>query len=285
MQKFMDKLVQRITSLYPNLKHDLLLAHLKETPSEFIYNNLKFSLPFAFGLTILLFFIIDKANLPYILLPISFIILSFLVFNFSYLKIKGKITARQKEIDREVLFAGQYLLIKLYSGKPLLNALMETTKSYGVASKYIKEIVDDIDTGCSIEKALQNAINYSPSEKLRKILFHINNSLKLGIDVTTPLKAVLEEITREQEVEIKRYGKKLSSIVLFYMLGAIVVPSLGMTIFIVISSFINFTMTTGNFALVIIFMIILELFFISIFRTISHRFFSAPPFLSKRLVI
>tara|TARA_Y100000310_G_C20619558_1_gene782518 strand:+ start:917 stop:1573 length:657 start_codon:yes stop_codon:yes gene_type:complete len=210
----------------------------------------------------------DKAGILLVLIPIAFIVIFFTVFNFAFFKLKGIIIQRQKEIDREVLFAGQYLLIKLYSGKPLLNALIDTTKSYGVASKYIKEIVDDVDTGSSIEKALQNAMIYSPSEKFRKILFHINNALRLGIDVTKPLSAVLGEITREQETEIKRYGKKLNTLVIFYMLAAIVMPSIGMTIFIVISSFISFTISISHFLIAIFFIVIMEFLFISLFKTI-----------------
>ncbi len=268
MKLILNKIVRWISSFYPHLKKELRIAHLQETPQEFVYSQLKFSLSFSFGLTLLFFFVADKAGILLVLIPIAFIVIFFTVFNFAFFKLKGIIIQRQKEIDREVLFAGQYLLIKLYSGKPLLNALIDTTKSYGVASKYIKEIVDDVDTGSSIEKALQNAMIYSPSEKFRKILFHINNALRLGIDVTKPLSAVLGEITREQETEIKRYGKKLNTLVIFYMLAAIVMPSIGMTIFIVISSFISFTISISHFLIAIFFIVIMEFLFISLFKTI-----------------
>ena len=268
MREIIGRLAERISSFYPHLKSDIRIAHLRVTPYEFVFKNLKFALPFSLGLTILFFFVADKAGIPLIVIPFFFIIAFVLVFNFAFLKLKGTIIKRQKEIDKEVLFAGQYLLIKLYSGKPLLNALMDTTKSYGVASKYIKEIVDDIDTGSTIEQALENAMIYSPSEKFRKILFHVNNALRLGIDVTQPLSSVLEEITREQETEIKRYGKKLNTLIIFYMLGAIVIPSIGMTIFIVLSSFIHFSVTISHFLAALFFMIIIEFLFISFFKGI-----------------
>ena len=111
-------------------------------------------------------------------------------------------------------------------------------------------------------------MTYSPSEKFGKILFHVNNALKLGIDVTTPLSAVLEEITKEQEIEIMRYGKKLNTIVIFYMLGAVVIPSIGMTLFIVLSSFINFNVSLTHFLIVILFMVMMQLLFISVFKSI-----------------
>ena len=268
MKIAINKLVQRISSSFPDLKKELRIAHIKTTPQEFVYKSLKFSLPFSLGLTILFFFIVDKAGLPLILIPVAFIVIFISVFKFAFLKLKAKIVQRQKEIDREVLFAGQYLLIQLYSGRPILNALIYTSKSYGVASKYIKEIVDDISTGSSLEKALQNAMVYSSSEKFRKILFHVNNALKLGIDVTKPLSSVLDEISKEQEIEIERYGKKLNTLIIFYMLIAVVIPSIGMTVFIIISSFINFSLGLSHFLIAVAFIILMEFIFIAVFRSI-----------------
>tara|TARA_B100001971_G_C18179128_1_gene531701 strand:+ start:496 stop:759 length:264 start_codon:yes stop_codon:yes gene_type:complete len=56
MKIAISKLVQRISSFFPNLKKDIRIAHIKSTPQEFIHNNLKFSLPFSLGLTVLFFF-------------------------------------------------------------------------------------------------------------------------------------------------------------------------------------------------------------------------------------
>jgi len=264
-------IIHRITSYFPQLKRDLLIAHLKQTPQEFIRRNVKFSVIYSLLLTVLFFFVIGKADLPKLLLLPILIIIFFLFFGFAFLKVKAQIKKRASEINREVLFAGRYLLIKLYAGRPLLNALVDTSKSYGVASKYIKEIVDDIDTGNPIEKAIEKAMNYSPSDKFRKILFQINNALRLGIDVTGPLESVIEEITKEQEIEVKRYSRKLNSVVIFYMLLAIVVPSIGMTMFIVISSFINFPLGFMEFLVILFLIVIIQLIFISLFRSIRPQ--------------
>ncbi|MBW2976993.1 type II secretion system F family protein [Candidatus Woesearchaeota archaeon] len=268
MKASITKLVQWINSFFPDLKKKFRMAHIRKAPQEFIYENLKSSLLFSLALTVIFFFIGSKAGVPLIFILAAFIPFFALVFGFMFLKVKARIYQRQKEIDREVLFAGQYLLIKLYSGRPLLNALIDTTKSYGVASKYMKEIVNDINTGSSLEMALENAMNYSPSEKFRRILFHVKNALELGIDVTKPLSSVLDEIRKEQSLEIQKYGKKLNTIVIFYMLGAVVMPSIGMTLFIVFSSFINFTITLSHFAVMIFFMVIIQFLFMSIFKTI-----------------
>ena len=261
-------LADRLVLFFPNLKRDLRIAHLRYSPAQFINKSLKVAVLYAFLFTILFFFVLKKANLSLILLVPIFMVLGILLFEYSIITIKAKIRKREREIDREVLFVGRYLLVKLYSGRPLLNALIETSKSRGVTAKYIKEVVDDIGTGSTIEDALNNAMVYSPSEKLRSILFHVNNALQLGIDVTKPLESVLEQITKEEELEIKKYGKKLNTLVIFYMLGAVITPSLGVAIFIVVASFLNFPISLQSLLVIILFIVILEFVFMTLFRSI-----------------
>ncbi|MBI2653908.1 type II secretion system F family protein [Candidatus Woesearchaeota archaeon] len=260
--------VDRIASLSPNLKTGLRIAHLPYTPVEFVNKNLKINALYAFLFTSLFFFVLQKAKLPLPLLAPIFVVIFILLFEYSFLTVKAKIRKREREINKEALFIGRYLLVKLYSGRPLLNALIETSESRGIAAKYIKEIVDDINTGNTIEKALNNAMVYSPSDKLRKILFHVNNALQLGIDVTKPLESVLDEITKEEEIEIKKYGKKLSTLVIFYMLGAVILPSLGIAMLIVISSFINLPIDLKALLLFVFFFGIIEFIFITMFKSI-----------------
>ncbi len=260
--------VNRVALFFPTLKSELRIAHIPYSPVEYINKNLKFTVVSAVAFTIPFFFVLQKAKLSQFLLFPIFVVLLILLFGYSLLTVKAQIKKREREINKEVLFIGRHLLVKLYSGRPLLNALIEISTSRGVASKYIAEIVDDIETGNTIEDALKNAMVYSPSEKLRKILFHINNALQLGIDVTKPLESVLEEITREEELEINKYGKKLNTLVIFYMLAAVIVPSLGVAMFIVISSFISFPIGLKGLLVVVFFIVILQFIFITLFKSI-----------------
>ena len=52
------------------------------------------------------------------------------------------------------------------------------------------------------------------------------------------------------------------------MLAYVVIPSIGMTLFIVLSSFINFSIGTTIFAMALFFLIIIGLLFISMFKSI-----------------
>lgn len=260
--------VNRFVSLFPSLKVQLRIAHLPYSPLQFLNRSVKTTALYSVLFTSLFFFVLQKAKLSILLLVPIYLVLFVLLFQYSLLNLKVKIRRREIEIDKEVLFVGRYLLVKLYSGRPLLNALIETANSRGIAAKYIKEIVDDIDTGNTIEEALNHAMIYSPSEKLRKVLFHINNALQLGIDVTKPLESVLEEITKEEEIEIKKYGKKLNTLVIFYMVAAVIFPSLGVSLFIVISSIINFQISLTVLLVVTFFIVVFQFIFIALFKSI-----------------
>ena len=149
-----------------------------------------------------------------------------------------------------------------------MNAIIDASNSYGVANKYFKEIVRDIELGTPLEDALEKASRYSPSDKMRRILFQISNALKIGVDVTDFLEAILDEIAEDQLIEIKSYGRKLSGITLFYMLFAVVIPSLGITMLITVISLIHIQADSGLFIMVLFFLIIIEFIFISIFKSI-----------------
>jgi len=261
----------RLASHFPTLKTDLRIAHIRYSPVKFVEKSIKVSLMYATLFSVLFFFVLDKAGLPIVLLLPAWIVFSVLIFQYMMITLKAKIKKRERDINKEVLFVGRYLLVKIYSGRPLLNALIEASSSRGVGAKYIREIVDDIETGNTIEQALTNAIAFSPSEKLRKILFHLNNALQLGIDVTKPLESVLKELTTEEEIEIKRYGKKLNTMVIFYMLAAVILPSLGVAMFIVISSFINLPISLTGLLVFIFFLIVLQFIFITLFRSIRPQ--------------
>lgn len=264
----MDAIVKIITKKNPLLKKDLRTAGMKDTPEELVKKAIKTSLMMSFSILILGFFYLDSQDGNLLLLPIIFLAALFIFYKYSLLQVKGRIIKRKKEIDRDVLFAGRYLLVKLNSGQPLINALVDASKSYGTASKYFKDIVKEIELGRSVEDALAYESEYSPSEKFRKILFQISNAIKIGIDVTEFLEATLEDIANDQIIEIQRYGKKLNSLTLFYMLLAVVVPSLGMTIFIIIFSLSGLDINYIFFGAILFFLTILQAMFLVMYKSI-----------------
>ena len=258
----------KLTSQVPNLKHKLLVAHLDLRPEEYVRQKFLAALYMGLGVTSIMFFMFSKAHIPlFFLLPV-FLIAFMGFYQLLMRHVDTLIRRRAKDIDREVLFAGRFLLVKLNTGQPLISAVTEASNSYGVAAKYFKEIVRDIDLGTPLEEALEKASYYTPSIRFKRILFQITNALKIGIDVTNFIAAILDEIADEQLIEIQRYGKKLNSLTLFYMLMAIVIPSLGLTIFIVVSSLVNINLDKVAFGGVLVILAILQGVFLLLFKAI-----------------
>jgi Flp pilus assembly protein TadB len=259
---------QEIASKYPQLRRKLKIGHISETPEMYtkksIMSSVMMSAILTFGATLFMMgFEVSLLYLPLVLAG------SFLLFYWIFMRrVDVKIHRLANHIDRDVLFAGRFLLIKLNSGRPLMNAIIDASNSYGVANRYFKEIVREIELGTPLEEALEYASRYSPSEKMRRILFQLSNALKIGIDVTNFLEAILDEIAEDQLLEIKNYGHKLSGLTLFYMLFAIVIPSLGITMFIAVVSLVNIPVDFGMFVVFLFALVVIEFIFISIFKSI-----------------
>lgn len=259
-------LVDFLVSREKNLKKRLRIAKIKQTPHKFVKLALNNAIMFSVCLALVAFFLFSKQE-PDFVKPIFAFIISFIFFyNINIKKVDVYIAKKAREIDKTVLFAGRFLLIKLSSGSPLINSVEEASKSYGHASEYFKEIIREIELGTTIEGAFEKTTEYCPSKDLKKILFQITNALKIGIDVTQFLESILDEIADEQLMEIMKYGKKLSSLTMFYMLLAIILPSLGMTLFVVVASLISVNIDLMVFSIIILALAFIQFIFISLFR-------------------
>jgi pilus assembly protein TadC len=266
----MADLIYKLQKAFPGLFEQLRQAHIRDSPEIFIKKTLRGALTFSVGLTIFMFFMLSLFKISTIFLPFIFIGLFLAFFLVLVKRPVVNIKKRMRALDKEVLFAGRFLLVKIHSGRPLLNALVDASQSYGIASEYFKEIVDDVNMGTPIEQALDNAVRYSPSDKFRRIVFQISNAIKIGIDISDSLNNAIEEISHEQLIEIQKYGKKLNGLSMFYMLLAVVMPSLGVAMFIVIGSLTG--IFKGDTAIPILFavcafLIVIQFIFLVIFKS------------------
>ena len=110
-----------------------------------------------------------------------------------------------------------------------------------------------------------------PSESLIKILWQISNSLKTGSDIARPLKTVTENLIREQRILVNKYAKKLNPLAMFYMLIAIIMPSLGVTMLTIVSIFAGIQLNL----MVLLFIVVLNGFMQFMFVAIIN--YIRPP--------
>ncbi len=232
---FSERVAKSIPSLDLKLKH----AGMTETPSEFVKTSLFTSFYMTTGFIIFLFAILSKTEFLIVVLGVLFPLIFFSMFIY-FIKLPDvKIIQKRKTIDKEIVYAGRFLIIELGSGVLLYEAMSNVAKSYKEIGKAFSDIIHSIDLGTPIEDALNDAIKYTPSPDFRKVLWQIINALKTGADVSESLKSVVDQITKEQIIKIRNYSKKLNPLSMFYMVIAVILPSLGITMLIVLSSFMS----------------------------------------------
>ncbi|NTV22878.1 MAG: type II secretion system F family protein [Nanoarchaeota archaeon] len=182
----------------------------------------------------------------FIAVPVFFTMTFFYFFQLPSVKI-NKI---DREINKEIVYAGRFLVVELESGVSLYDAMKNVHKSYPVVGSYFKEIIDNINIGTAMEDAIAEAIERSPSQSLTKILWQISNSLRTGSNVASPIKSVVETLIREQQIMINEYGRKLNPLAMFYMLIAIILPSLGVTMLTIVAIFMGLQLKVIHFVVI-----------------------------------
>ena len=225
---------KKIAQKIPGLELKLIQAKIPDTAEDYVKRTVVMS--GFLGLVITFIFFSFTKNFLFILFfPIIFF------FSFTYMIRYADVTIERvkKEVSKEIIYAGRFLIIEIESGVPIYDAFRNIAKNYETTGKYFGEIVQEVNFGTSLEDALNDAIIHTPSPELRKILWQVLNSMKTGADITMSLNAVIDQIVREQQIGVKEYSRKLNPIAMFYMMVAIIIPSLGTTMLVVLATFMG----------------------------------------------
>lgn len=229
-----------MASHFPEMRKKLALANLNYDPVSFIEKRV---LPTTLFLTITLALL---SALAFVRFNISMVLLApltlvYLLGSFEYLMFypDALILRRKREMDYEILFAGRHLLIALKSGMPLFDAMAGLTRGYGEVSREFKRIVERTNLGTPMSQAIREVAQASPSSYFVRIITQIANSLASGADVANAVEIATDQITREQMIQLKEYGQKLTPLVMFFMVLGIILPSIGIVIMTVLFSFIG----------------------------------------------
>ncbi|HEY9702522.1 MAG TPA: hypothetical protein V6C58_08755, partial [Allocoleopsis sp.] len=116
-------LAYSLAAKMPELKEKLKSAGIRKKPAEFIDECLRNGFMMAAMISILSVFIILKNQIPLIMVVLVFGVAFGFFYTIMLKRLDVAMRKREREIDRDVLFAGRFLLVKLNSGKPLINSL------------------------------------------------------------------------------------------------------------------------------------------------------------------
>ncbi len=236
----MNVIYRKIALSMPNLKFKLAQAEMSDSPHVFIKKTIMTSFMISFGFFILflapvLHSLEISIKFLFLLFPIGFTVMTFYLLKFPDFKIRQK----EKAVNKEIVFATRFLLIEVGSGVPIYDVFVNIAREYKEIGRYFKAIVDKVNLGTSFEDALSEVGELVPSDSLRRIFWQLLNSIRTGADVEGSLNATLNQIIKEQQIEVEQYGRKLNPLAMFYMMIAVIIPSLGITMLIIFAVFIG----------------------------------------------
>ena len=181
-----------------------------------------------------------KANYFYLYgLGAAFLISGFVFLNqISYPKIFANHKAR--DIEKNLIPVLQDMMVQLNSGVPIFKILVNISNSdYGEVSKEFKKIVKEINSGVPQIDAIEKYGKLNTSKYFQRVLWQLSNGMRAGSDVTVVIEEGINVLSNEQAIQIQSYGSKLNPLIMFYMLIAVILPSLGITFLIIIASILN----------------------------------------------
>ena len=221
---------------------------------------------FTFIFFVLAFRLLNQIE---IVLPVVIsLIFSFLVLvqliAFPIIRIKKKV----RELDRNLVFALRTILVQLRSGVSLFESMKVVAEgNYGAVSSEFKKAVDQISTGTIQEIALERIAEYNPSIFFRRAIWQIVNGMRAGADVSAVLSESVDSLTEAQSIQIRNYESQMKILSLVYMMLGVIVPALGITFLIVLSSFPQIEITELYFWILLAFVGVSQFMYLGIIKS------------------
>lgn len=145
---------------------------------------------------------------------------------------------RIKNLERNLLFALRTILVQIRSGVPIFDSFVSiATGNYGEVSNEFRIVIEKTRSGKSVVDSLEELADRNPSIFFRRAIWQMANAMKSGSDIGENLESVIESLSKEQLVQIREYKSILNPLAMMYMMIAVIIPSLGITVMIIISTF------------------------------------------------
>lgn len=236
-------LVRSIVKKHPELKGKLKKGNSKLSEFQYVNQTITVSAMFTFAIGFVIFIFL-KSNLQLLALGMIFTIFLYpMIYKFLFTLVDVQIRKYARELESDLLFVSEYLLVTLEAGMPLPNAIERLSKVNRPGGLFFKRIFTDFKTGHDFEHSLSQAIVYAPSDSVKVLVKRLKDSLVIGADLQMILSNFVKESSEKKVVEIKEFSKKLNPLIMMYLLLGIVIPSLGITFFTLGATVIEMTPT------------------------------------------
>jgi flagellar protein FlaJ len=187
-----------------------------------------------------------------------------------YQKTYPKLLIKKKvfNIERNILYALRHMYVQVTSGVPLYDAIVSISQgNYGQISTEFNSAVRAVNTGVPLDKAIDDLTVLNPSLYFRRAMWQISNGVKTGSDIGYILKNTIDYISAEQKIMIRKYGSQLNPMTVAYMMIAVIMPSLGITFLMVVSSFAKLPIGEETFWMIIIGITIFQFMFMGMLKS------------------
>lgn len=262
---------QSLSLFFPDLKIWLDQSDLRMEPIPYLAYNLFGSLMMSvMSLFGGLFILILGGWLSIVNFLVLFLLAIFFgLFQIGVAFLQPKVIAskRVRLIEKDLLFALRHLLIKLRSGVTLFDSMNGLTKGYDVVSEEFRRIVSEISSGKKEIEALEEAAYRNPSPFFRRAVWQISSSMRAGADIADTLSNIVSNLSQEQRIMIRKYGAELNPFALIYMMTTVIMPTLGIALLTVLSSFSGFQLNEYIFIAIYVFLFIFQYMFMGIVKT------------------
>jgi len=261
----------RISKFFPGLNVRLNQADIDISPREYLaiaFFALWFwtTIIFVLLLTLSLFIILPE-NFVYVL-TVAPLVIGFLAFFYIIQYPMLIISKKIRDLDRHLLFALRHMQVQVKSGIPLFDGLVSISKAdYGLISEEFRNCVKKISTGLSETNALEELIFKNPSMYFRRVIWQITNAIRTGADLADTLDAIVDNLANEQKVAIRKYGSQLNPLSMMYMMLAVILPSLGITFLVLLSTFSGFAVSEIIFWFILTILIVFQFSFVGLVKS------------------
>lgn len=232
-----------LRGLSPSLDTELIRADMAINADSYRFNSIFSAIFFACIIFSILFAVIfsmtediDRALLiGTVGGSVLFVLVLFVLLN--YPKI---IAGKESEIlDKDLVYALKDLLLSVSSGLSLFTAMtLVSTGKYGYVSRDIKRIVDRVNRGVPLDDAIEELAIKTPSEHFQNALWQLVNTAKSGANIEGVLRSLIDNLVSEQRSSIQKYSNELNVLTLIYMLAAVAIPTIIITLMIILNAFV-----------------------------------------------
>ncbi|ODS35264.1 hypothetical protein BEH94_09415 [Candidatus Altiarchaeales archaeon WOR_SM1_SCG] len=259
-------------SLFPNLAWDLKQAGYGISAAKYIAVVLYFTTAIflaVLGAILIPSYLVGDLQkgieLSVTILPV----VTVLLFVFFIFMPKVKTNRRATQIENDLGYVLKDLQIQVSAGVPLFDGIVNVSAGdYGECAKEIKEVVHRVEAGESLIKSIEECGKSTPSPYLRRVMWQLVNAMRAGSDVSIALDAISKELQMDKEAKIKAYAQELNMWGLIYMLAAVVLPSMGVTLLVILSSFLGGDIIGESlFWGILLFLIGFQIFFIQFVKS------------------